>query len=130
MGERGQRQNGSVFTAKTRTHAHMPTVQRHSAISNPPPPNKTHMLHTIKSHWNPDITLFETEAETLKDAVLAAIKAGANLRGADLKGADLKGAYLGGAYLGGAHLGGAYLGDANLTGADLTGADLRGANLT
>jgi len=94
-------------------------------------------------------TLFESEAETMKqlleyahlgDADLG----GADLRDADLVGADLRGAYLGdadlggadlrdadlvGAYLGGAYLGGADLGGADLVGAYLVGADLRGAYL-
>ncbi len=56
--------------------------------------------------------IYETEAEDLREAVVRAIK-----RGADLGGADLGGAYLGGADLGGA----------DLRGADLGGAYLRGA---
>ena len=64
--------------------------------------------------------LFETAASTMKDAVLAAIKSGANLSGAYLSGANLSGAYLYGAILSGA----------NLYGADLSGAILSGANLS
>ena len=55
--------------------------------------------------------------------------AGANLRGADLVGANLRGADGAGADLAGAYLRGADLRGADLRGADLTGADLVGANL-
>jgi len=92
---------------------------------------------------------YESENNTIKETLLEAVKAkadlhGANLHGADLHGADLHGANLHGADLhgadlrdadlrdadlGGANLRGAYLRDANLYGADLGGADLRGANL-
>ncbi len=53
--------------------------------------------------------LFELESNTIKEALVQAVKSGANLRGADLYGADLRGA--------------------NLRGADLYGANLYGANL-
>ena len=79
-------------------------------------------------------------AATMRDAVTAAVAAGANLTGAYLRGAnltgayltraDLTGAYLAGAYLRGANLRGANLRGAYLTRANLTGADLTGANLT
>ena len=48
---------------------------------------------------------FELECEAIKDAVVAAVKSGANLRGADLGGANLGGADLRGANLRGANLG-------------------------
>ena len=59
-------------------------------------------------------TIFEAEADNLRDAVVLAVKAGASLRGADLSRADLSWAGLSGA---------------NLSEADLTGADLSGAKL-
>ena len=62
--------------------------------------------------------LWESEKETIREAVVEAVD-----RGADLEGADLKGAYLEGAYLKGAYLEGAYLRGAYLVGADLKGAD-------
>ena len=58
--------------------------------------------------------LFTTEAESIKDALLKALKEGADLRSADLRSADLRSADLYGA---------------NLYGANLEGADLEGANL-
>ena len=64
------------------------------------------------------------DCETIKEAVVQAVKCGANLCGADLCGADLRGADLRGADLRGANLRGA-----NLCGADLCGADLCDANL-
>jgi Family of unknown function (DUF5758)/Pentapeptide repeats (8 copies) len=61
--------------------------------------------------------LFECDADSLKDALVAAVRQRADLqgaylrdaylRGADLRGADLQGAYLQGAYLQGADLQGA-----------------------
>ena len=49
-------------------------------------------------------TLFESEAETMKQLLEYAHLGDADLGGADLRDADLVGAYLGGAYLGGADL--------------------------
>ena len=67
------------------------------------------MKFEIKSRWDSNQVLFQTEAESFAACVNAAIKASANLRGADLRGADLRGADLR---------------DANLYGANLYGADL------
>jgi uncharacterized protein YjbI with pentapeptide repeats len=53
--------------------------------------------------------LFETEAETLKDALEEAVMFGVNLSCADLRNADL---------------GGAYLASAQLSNADFSGANL------
>jgi pentapeptide repeat protein len=91
------------------------------------------MKFEIKSRRNGSI-LFSFETESIKLAVEAAVKKGADLEGAylegaDLKGADLKGAYLKGADLEGADLEGAYLKGADLEGADLEGAYLKGAYL-
>ncbi len=63
----------------------------------------------IKSRWDSSSVLFETDAESMGLAVVAALKAKADLRGADLCGANLRGANLR---------------DANLRDADLRGADL------
>ena len=57
-------------------------------------------------------TVWTGEAETIREAVLRALAAGADLRGAYLHGADLRDAYLHGAYLGDAYLHGADLRDA------------------
>ena len=59
-------------------------------------------------------------ATSLREAVVAAVREGANLRGANLRDA----------YLSGANLSGAYLRDANLSGANLRGANLRDADLS
>ena len=87
----------------------------------------------IKSRFTNEV-LFSGEYASPKDAVVAAVKAGAYLCGAylcgaDLGSADLCGADLRGADLRGADLCGADLGSADLCGADLRGADLRGAYL-
>jgi hypothetical protein len=74
--------------------------------------------------------LWEGEAETVKDALHAAIASGANLSGADLSRADLSRADLSRANLSGANLSGANLSGANLSGASLLWADLSGANLS
>ena len=63
----------------------------------------------IKHRLTGDI-LFESEKETIKEAVIDAVEQKANLSRANLFGADLSGA--------------------NLYGADLSGADLYGANLS
>ena len=67
----------------------------------------------IKNRWTGAV-LYSGEHADVKEAVEAAVKAGASL---------------GGAYLGGAYLGGAYLGGADLRGADLRGANLDGAKV-
>ena len=86
------------------------------------------MKFEIKSWWSGDI-LFSIETDSLKLALQAGVKQGADLKGADLKGADLEGADLEGAYLEGAYLKGADLKGADLKGADLEGAYLEGAYL-
>jgi len=97
----------------------------------------------IKSRWDGKV-LLPVEAESLREAVEAAVArdanlrganlsdaylSGANLRGANLRDANLRGANLRGANLGAANLSGAYLGGANLSDAYLGGANLRDANL-
>jgi hypothetical protein len=82
---------------------------------------KHRLTNTVLYHSKP--------AATVREALLVAVKSGANLRGAYLGGADLGGAYLGGADLRGAYLRGADLGGAYLRGADLGGADLGSAYL-
>ena len=84
--------------------------------------------------------LWSDDKPTVRESLVAAVGAGANLAGADLAraylaGADLAGANLARADLAEADLAGAYLTGANLTGADLGRADLAraylaGANLT
>jgi hypothetical protein len=73
----------------------------------------------IKSIFGKLLFEFEKEDNSVKLALIEAVKQGADLQGADLRGADLRGAYLQGADLRGAYL----------RGADLQGADLRGAYL-
>ena len=72
---------------------------------------------------------YESEENSLKITLQAAVKSGANLNGANLRCANLDGANLRGANLNGADLRGANLDGTNLDGADLRGTDLRGANL-
>jgi hypothetical protein len=94
----------------------------------------------IVSRWNRETVIFETDAESIGDAIIAALAIhanlrdadlrGANLSGADLSGADLSGANLSRANLSGADLSGAYLSGANLSGANLSRANLSGANLS
>ncbi len=98
----------------------------------------------IKNYWNGEVICEDSEAETLREAVVRRVAnrgslrgadlrdadlRGADLRGADLRDADLRGADLRGAVLRGADLRGADLRDADLRGAVLRGADLRGADL-
>ena len=80
----------------------------------------------IKSRWTGAV-LYSGEHADVKEAVEAAVKAGANLRDAyladaNLAGANLRDADLAGANLRGANLRGAYLAGANLAGANLAGA--------
>ena len=72
---------------------------------------------------------YESENNTIKETLLEAVKANANLYGANLSGANLYGANLRGADLSGADLYGANLSGADLYGANIRSADLSGANL-
>jgi len=74
--------------------------------------------------------LWGDDSARVRDALVSAVAAHADLTGANLTGADLAGAHLADANLAGAHLADAYLVDANLTDANLTGADITGATLT
>ena len=82
----------------------------------------------IKHRYSGKI-LFESDKDTIKEALIEAVIKKRSLGGADLKGAYLGGADLKGADLVGANLVGAYLRGADLGGADLGGAYLGGANL-
>jgi hypothetical protein len=73
----------------------------------------------IKNRFTGEI-LYKHEAESLREAVIAAVKSRADLSGANLSGADLPGA----------DLPGANLSRADLSSADLPGADLSSANLS
>jgi len=89
----------------------------------------------ILNRWTDAVLYASKTAESVRDALLEALKANAdlswaNLREADLRGANLSDANLGGADLRGADLRDANLSDANLSGAYLSGADLRGAYLS
>jgi len=74
--------------------------------------------YEIKNRWT-NACLWSGEADSLKEAAMAAVESGAHLSGADLSEADLSGANLSGADLSGA----------DLSWADLSGANLSGANL-
>jgi hypothetical protein len=88
------------------------------------------MKLSILSRFNASLIFeYESEENSLKITLQAAVKNGADLYGADLYGADLYGASLYGADLRGADLRGADLRGADLDGADLRGADLYGAHL-
>ena len=86
----------------------------------------------IKSRYG-DV-LFSFAADSMKSALEAAVKSGADLRDANLRCASLEGVNLEGSRLDGANLEGASLINANLINAKLRdasfeGADLRDANL-
>jgi uncharacterized protein YjbI with pentapeptide repeats len=83
----------------------------------------------IKFRWS-DRIIFEGEYESLKRALMDAVKKKTDLSGADLSGADLSGADLRDAVLSGAVLSGAVLRGADLRGAVLSGAVLSGAVLS
>jgi hypothetical protein len=96
--------------------------------------NSNYMKTKIKINSIWGSLIWESEKETLKEAVVEknqrdANLYGANLRDANLYGANLRGANLRGANLYDANLYGANLRDANLRGANLRDANLRGANL-
>ncbi len=73
--------------------------------------------------------LYSSDKLTLIEAVIEAIKSGADLSGADLSDANLRSADLSGANLRSADLSGANLSGANLSGANFRSANLRSADL-
>ena len=83
----------------------------------------------ILNRWT-NVCIWEGEAETMRGAVSAALKSGADLRDADIRGANLSGADLRDADLSGADLRDADIRGANLSCADLSSADLSSANLS
>ncbi|MDE2060128.1 MAG: pentapeptide repeat-containing protein [candidate division NC10 bacterium] len=93
----------------------------------------------IVSWYQSDKVVYESAKESVRDAVVEAVRRDSALMNADLKGANLRDADLASAILGGAdlrdadlqgaNLQGANLRDANLAGANLRGANLRDANL-
>jgi uncharacterized protein YjbI with pentapeptide repeats len=92
------------------------------------------MKYEIKHRYDGSV-LFSHDCDSLRDAVVEAVKNKADLSGADLSGADLSCANLSCANLScanlfGANLFGANLSCANLFGAHLFGANLSGANLS
>ena len=89
----------------------------------------------IKSWISGSVLFTLDKGETVKMAVEAGVKAGADLSRADLRGADLSDANLRSANLSrtdlrGANLSGAYLSDADLSRADLSGAYLSGKKVS
>jgi hypothetical protein len=106
---------------------------------------KEYQMLEIKHKLTGEVLYRSDVAETIRDAVVSAVKIGANLyradlsganlseanlRGADLRGANLSEANIRGANLRGANLSGANLSEANLSEANLSGANLRGADLS
>ena len=86
-------------------------------------------MHEIKSVSG--IVLYRSDGATsLREAVIAAVREGANLRDADLSCANLRDANLSCANLNCANLSGADLSGANLSCASLSCANLSGANLS
>jgi hypothetical protein len=84
----------------------------------------------IKNRFTGSIIFtYEKENATIKEAVLKALKEGANLYGANLRGANLENANLENANLENANLRGANLENANLRSANLENANLENANL-
>ncbi len=89
------------------------------------------MKLSIMSRFNASLLFeYESEENSLKITLQAAVKSGADLYGANLRGANLRGADLYGADLYCADLYGADLDGANLYGANLRGADLDGEKLS
>ena len=83
----------------------------------------------IMSRWAGGKIVFQSSKSTMKEAVVEAVKSGANLYGANLHEADLSGADLYEADLHEADLRRANLYEADLSGANLHEADLSGADL-
>ena len=86
------------------------------------------MIIEIKGRYT-GLVIYSGDFDSVKDAVVAAVKEGISLSGASLRSASLSSASLSGADLAYADLSGASLRGASLRGASLRGADLRGADL-
>ena len=84
----------------------------------------------IKNRWTGAVLYRSETAETMRQAVEEAVKAGADLSDANLRAADLSDANLSAANLSAANLSYADLSYANLSDANLSDADLSDANLS
>ena len=89
----------------------------------------------VIKNWKDGSEIYVSKADNVREAVIEAVKEGADLYEADLRGAelceaDLREANLREAELSGAELCGANLYEANLRGANLRGTNLRGAELS
>ena len=82
----------------------------------------------ILHRWTQAV-LWAGPAETVKDAIHAAIAADSDLRDSDLSGSNLSGSDLSGSDLSGSNLSGSNLSYSNLRGSNLRGSDLRGSDL-
>ena len=78
----------------------------------------------IKNRWTGKV-IYTSQKETLREAVIEAVKSGANLSGANLRDADLSGSDLSYANLSGSNLSASDLSGSDLRRADLSDADLR-----
>ena len=83
----------------------------------------------VIKNWKDGSEIYVSKAANLREAVIEAVKDGANLREANLSGANLSGANLREANLREANLCEANLRRANLSGANLSGAELDSAKL-
>ena len=80
----------------------------------------------IVSKYNSERVIFQSSKETIKEAVVEAVKSYANLSYADLSDANLSYANLSGAKLKGAKFNNAHIGDNDSQCAVLAGANLEG----
>jgi hypothetical protein len=83
----------------------------------------------IKNRWTGAV-IYETDAENLGAAVVAAVMAQVNLSGSDLSNSDLRGSNLSDSNLSGSNLRGSNLRGSDLSNSDLRGSDLRDSNLS
>ena len=81
----------------------------------------------VIKNWKDGSEIYVSKADNVREAVIEAVKEGADLYEADLRGAELCEADLREANLREAELSGAELREANLYGAELYGAELQNA---
>ena len=91
----------------------------------------------IPSRFNASVACWEGEIEdtgntarNLGNAVLEALKQGADMSGANMSGADMFGANMSGADMSGADMSGADMSGADMSGANMSGANMSRANMS
>src|SRR3990167_5321043 len=88
------------------------------------------MKTKIVSRYDSNKVIYESEKETIREAVIEAVASDSNLSGSDLSDSNLSGCNLSRSNLSGSNLSRSDLSGSNLSGSDLSNSDLSGSDLS